>query len=166
VESLAECGRVYRKAAQAVYPEVLQHPSEAHPLAFLYRHSIEVYLKAILYEGGSELAISRAEVRERGHDLCKQVPDVVRVSQRFNVEFTRRTQNAITQIQGVDPGGDRFRYDVRGNDLVEFDVKHLFQECERVLEELSKIYDQIYEQVSSETIKTIEAEEGITEDSN
>jgi len=96
------------------------------------------------------------KVRERGHDLGKQVPDVLRVARSFKMKLSRRTQNAINQIHGVDPGGDKFRYDNDGG--ATFNVEHFFEECEKVIAELREVYERVIEEMTQEATDAIHHE--------
>lgn len=146
-KSLAACAKVYRQAAQAVFDAIKsKHGSvEAYPLVFLYRHSIEAYIKSILMEFGSEIGIKKEEVRLRGHDLCKQLPDLLRVSLEAETRISRLTESAINQLNSIDPGSDSVRYD-ENFPSKEFDLEHFRSEMERILDEMECLHAELSNQ--------------------
>ena len=147
--SLFDCGGVYRYAAKAV-TSALEDGSNhdsfgAHPVVFLYRHAAECYLKGILHDFGSRVAIPQNEIRERGHDLCKQIPDVLSVATSAGGQISRRTVEAISQFNAEDPSSTAYRYDELppNKTRIDFDVSHFCQGLDSALDELQRLYEDL-----------------------
>jgi len=159
--SLAGTGRVYRQAAQTLFDAIGASADsfEAHPLVFLYRHSVEAYIKAILFEFGPRIGLKRKEVKDRRHDLCKQLPDLLRVSQLQGNGMSRATQEGIQDLNGDDPNSTTFRYDLQpaGKTL---DIVQFVLAVESIIDELANIYDELrnnaYGAASQQAIKETE----------
>jgi hypothetical protein len=142
--NLFACGTVYRRAAKAVAIALEQEGSDgslaAYPLVFLYRHAVEACVKGVLVLFGQPIDISAKQVRDRGHDLSKQMADLDRVSKSASRPLSRRTLRAIHSFNAIDPKGTMFRYDDVMQYRGVFDLKHFCDEIESVLGELEELY--------------------------
>ncbi|MFN0104424.1 MAG: hypothetical protein ACKV2U_20345 [Bryobacteraceae bacterium] len=148
---LFDCGVAYRAAANAVFAMLLQEGNrgslEAHPLVFLYRHSVEACVKAILYDFGVPLGITNKNVRDRGHDLSNQLPDLMRVSQTAGKRISERTKDAINQLNSTDPSGTNFRYAGIASRKGTFNLRHFHEEMELALEEIGALHSELVSEV-------------------
>ena len=66
----------YRDAAKALAGTRTDGGIWAMPIVSLYRHAIELMIKAILIEHGSEVAVCQHRVLNRSHSLKEQLPDL------------------------------------------------------------------------------------------
>ncbi|MNU29714.1 hypothetical protein D3C71_181910 [compost metagenome] len=78
------------------------------PLLVLWRHSVELSLKAALVEVSGELP------RGLGHDLSKLFSQLLAVRAKRGCvdddDYTRGVLGMISLVQSLDPFSDRFRY--------------------------------------------------------
>jgi hypothetical protein len=114
----------YRRAAAAVFAAAAdQNPGySVWPLAFLWRHHLELAMKDIIAAG------RQIEGHDggfpKGHDLLKlwreARPHIERCGPKDSPEL-RNVEANIVEFQKIDPGGDGFRYpmksDLRGRSL-------------------------------------------------
>lgn len=82
---LFDYARAYRRAALQLYKEFRQtdesRDMDMHPIVFLYRHALELYLKAILLVGNGILLVEGRPLKHskqifKNHDLKKLLPGV------------------------------------------------------------------------------------------
>lgn len=128
IEDLAAFAEGYHRAgrhlaahldASSVYCDY-----EGYPILFLYRHALELYLKAIIYHGAllvgviSEQRIDTSKLFHQ-HELNKLLPALRSIFKVLNWDFegTDLTSfedfaRVIKTIQGVDPKSYVFRYPV------------------------------------------------------
>ena len=97
-----------------------------YPIVFLYRHAIELYLKAIALVGSGMLALKDQPEIERqqllkDHDLNKILEHVERVFAVYgwgwdlgnsNFRSVADLRKIIREFQQIDPGSHSFRYPV------------------------------------------------------
>ena len=117
----------YHRAGQALAKslEGRRFPDyEGYPVFFLYRHSLELYLKYVVYTGASLLGLvssTRLDVGGlfRRHDLGRLVPPFRKIwqAQRWDFEGTGLDSFAdldalIRSIDQIDPQSYTFRYPV------------------------------------------------------
>ena len=126
---LAAYGRSYHSAAQ----HLVKHMASTHyrdpdacPIVFLYRHAIELYLKAIIHWGNNLLKLNRKAIvahkniftEHRLRVLLKSVKPILRFQNSLdnwgNPHFNsfRDVEKIITELEEFDPGGSSFRYPV------------------------------------------------------
>ena len=102
----------------------------AYPIVFLYRHAIELYLKAIALAGSAMLALKdqpKIESQQlfKNHDLSQLLDHVERVfavygwgwgvgnSHFRSAAYRREIIEIIGEFQQIDPGSQSFRYPVK-----------------------------------------------------
>ncbi len=94
---------------------------EALPIIFLYRHGLELYLKAIILRATEVELVSISKPNEilKNHGLKRLVPGVVEIIEALDLNFDfgvdgLRTEadfrQLIDEIDEVDPGSFAFRY--------------------------------------------------------
>lgn len=123
----------FHEAARLLAENLLQRPGysdlEALPIVFLYRHAVELYLKAIVILGGNLLVVNGEEIdsgelqRMMGsHRLTPLLPHVSRilaaVGMKWSVDeppefrsFDDLTQ-VLREIEEVDANSFAFRYPI------------------------------------------------------
>jgi|SRR5579862_1489811 len=97
---------------------------DGYPILFLYRHALELYLKAIVYRGAqlsdliSEEAIGTNRLFER-HDLARLLPAIEAIFRQMSWDFEGSGLDSyedfadfIRTIDTVDRGSYAFRYPV------------------------------------------------------
>lgn len=92
-----------------------QHPDSAFwPIAFLYRHSIEIYLKEVIRMGSLLLDEQASPTDLRGHRLARLWGVALRVLNGVWPNGAESELEPIRQVvvdfDNVDPNGDAFRY--------------------------------------------------------
>jgi hypothetical protein len=133
-----DLGRQYFDAANVLIGAITRNEwadfQLAHPVLFLYRHSVELNLKGLLVWMGSE--------NPWGHDLLS-LSDMfcAAVEQKFNERVPEWIPNRIKELAGMDPKSTAFRY---GNALpwneVYVDVHHL----KRAMNTLHAAFDSVW----------------------
>ena len=116
-----------------------------YPVVFLYRQSIELYLKNIIK--GSRGLLEMEISFPKHHDIYKLWIDakglIVQIwPDNPEVDFTR-IEGFIKQFSGYDPSSEIFRYpeDRKGNP-VEINVKHInLRNLQNIMEELIGLLD-------------------------
>lgn len=98
---------------------------DGYPVLYLYRHSLELYLKAIVYRGARLMGLIGKEQPEvpglfKEHRLGRLLPAVRAIFKAMHWTFegtTVRTFNEferfIKEIDAIDPGSFAFRYPIR-----------------------------------------------------
>ncbi|HLG46308.1 MAG TPA: hypothetical protein VKY24_08715 [Reyranella sp.] len=115
----------YREAAETLLDAVIageHHTSKTllHPILFLYRHSIELRLKGLINEYGSDLAPTR-------HELDALYAAAKQVIQRYapNTYFDK-VDRIIAELHAIDPNSQTFRYaTTRKGDPIEIGVSEV-----------------------------------------
>jgi hypothetical protein len=123
----------------------------AYPVVFLYRHALELFMKAVILVGSPMLVIKGMTEVERSkllntHNLDKVMQDLERVFEAYGWEWNLGThfrslddvRETIAEIQRVDGGSYAFRYpiDTKGNASLASNFRFdLFEFCE-LLDEL------------------------------
>jgi hypothetical protein len=115
--------KAYWDAAQTLVKNVQLdqiYGYDACPLVFLYRHALELYLKAILLGDGAQFlpdAPGPESVMGFGHSLKKLVPHVRKIFEKFAWGFSGddlRTfedfEVLVDELHSVDEGSYAFRY--------------------------------------------------------
>lgn len=78
------------------------------PLLVLWRQSVELGIKAAVFEIAGEIP------RSSGHDLAKLFDKLLEaraeLGHRDDDEYTGRVRDMIAEVQAFDPFADRFRY--------------------------------------------------------
>ena len=80
------------------------------PCVFLYRHAIEVAIKAVLIEHGERFGISKKTVVERGHNLLAQVNDLSVMADDAGLPLSQEFLSNLAELQKFDPGSFHSRY--------------------------------------------------------
>jgi hypothetical protein len=95
-----------------------------HPLLVLWRHSVELALKAAIIEIAGEI------VGKPGHNLEALFEQLLRVRDELGFsdddDLARDVRAMVALVQSVDPFADRFRYPTSGGG-VDADLDQLFQ---------------------------------------
>lgn len=122
---------------------------DAFPILYLYRHALELYLKAIVLIGreigqlhGNEWKVAANPLRQ--HRLSLWMPEVKRtfeaVGWRWELDtegiqtFTE-VETLVRELEDADPGSDTFRYpvDTNGADSLPLDFQvHIPTFCTRL----------------------------------
>lgn len=112
----------YKKAADIIVKHILEDKSNKdgallYPVAFLYKHSIELLLKQIAYDGKAVLGGEKKELF--GHDLkklwgiCRPIlEEIWPDAESVELEATEETINTFCD---VDPYSTAFRYHIDKN---------------------------------------------------
>ena len=85
-------------------------PLLALPCAFLYRHAIEVTIKSLLVEFGSDFNIQKRQVLKRGHNLLAQLDDLNVVAKSVGLAASSMLVKRIEELQKFDPLSFHSRY--------------------------------------------------------
>jgi len=136
------------------------NPSEdflAYPIVFLYRHALELYMKAVLLVGAPMLSIKgQQEVNRqtllKTHSLDILAGELERIFEVYGWEWDFDTPHfhtlenfraVIAEFQGVDARSDAFRYpfDTKGSVLLgPYFRFNIFELCD-VLDELFPVLE-------------------------
>ena len=112
----AEYGWAYRQAARKLLSDVADGTFVVLPGIFLYRHALEIYIKAILVAFGEVHGITTNSVVSRCHDLSAQLADLGRVFDAHGKKLHEDTIDTIREFQRIDPGFNcRYWTDQKGN---------------------------------------------------
>jgi len=126
---LAAYGRSYHQAAQILVKHMASthyRDPDACPVVFLYRHAVELYLKAIIHWGNSLLQLNSKPVEphrnifteHRLRVLLKSVKPILEsqrsLSRWGDSHFScfRDVEKVIGELEGFDPGSYSFRYPI------------------------------------------------------
>lgn len=100
---------------------------DACPVVFLYRHALEVYIKAILLGEGANFLYDRPspeEILDKGHKLTVLLGLVRKIFEALGwenelgnevVPTFDALEKAVAEIEEVDPNSYTFRYPVKKN---------------------------------------------------
>jgi hypothetical protein len=118
----------YWDAAHALADRFAANPAhaddEGYPVLFLYRHALELYLKAIVYRGASLLGlISQENVSTdrlfHDHSLKKLLSSMQAIARQMKWDFGdsglasyEEFAKLIRRLDEVDPGSYSFRYPI------------------------------------------------------
>jgi hypothetical protein len=128
LEDLTAFALGYREAGQTLANNMANAHGYAdydgYPILFLYRHALELYLKAIVYHGAqllgliSEERVDTNRLFER-HKLGRLLPSIRAIFQQMNWDFEgSRLENYedfaafVRDLDTIDPGSYAFRYPV------------------------------------------------------
>ena len=129
---LAAYGRSYHEAAQRLVKHIASQPQrgyrdpDACPIVFLYRHAVELYLKAIIHWGNNLLWLNGKPTvphknifsEHRLRVLLKSVKPILQFRKQLknwgNSHFDcfRDVEEVIGELEEFDPGSYSFRYPV------------------------------------------------------
>ena len=126
--------------------------TSAHPIVFLYRHALELYLKAIILVGSDMLTLKDQPKMERQqlfktHNMDKLRQEVERVFAVYgwgwdlgnsNLGSVVYLRKVIGEFQKIDPGSYSFRYpvDTQGKASLEEDFRFNVFEFASILDDL------------------------------
>lgn len=117
----------------------------AFPIAFLYRHYVELSLKAILIDAGNLL--DRPQDPGNSHRLLdlwgKLRPLLEEISPGENPDFLDRSGGLIGEFESLDPGSYAFRYpvDTAGRPSLPADTGINIRQMKAVMAELAILFD-------------------------
>lgn len=117
----------YKQAASRLAAEFSQHGYEdyaAYPILYLYRHSLELYLKALVYRGAKLMGlIGKVQPNVPGlfqrHDLARLLPAVRSVFNAMHWDINDPTsvlasfdefEQFVRKVDSIDAGSYAFRY--------------------------------------------------------
>jgi hypothetical protein len=142
--SLQDFSRLYSSAATKLAGKRRVGSIEDLPILFLFRHAIELAIKAVLINA----AISESTVFARGHDLAKQLPDLQRIADGLGHPLTASLGNMVRCWNDNDPDGMVARYplDKNGRPMqlaneMRFQLRPFVETGTAVLEELYEILE-------------------------
>jgi len=168
-------GRSYHQAAQQLVRHVASthyRDSDACPIVFLYRHAIELYLKAIIHWGNALLRLNgKATVapknifrEHRLRVLLKSVKHILRFRGGLHnwdhphLSSFQDAEKLIGQLDDFDPGSYSFRYpvDTTGSRATLpqhfcFNIVVFGERFDRLLSLLEGISVMVYEEFQSES---------------
>ncbi len=117
----------YREAARALavrFKGDAYADYEGYPVLYLYRHSLELYLKAVVYRGAKLMGLIGEERPEvpglfKRHDLGHLLPAVRAIFKAMQWDFEgtlfgsfEEFEKLIKKIDSIDPGAYTFRYPI------------------------------------------------------
>lgn len=146
----------YFEAANILVESLASNPSNilVYPIVFLYRHYIELALKAVLYEF-EKLGYPLTKKEKKGHNLTILLEKVNEITRKkLNQQLTDETCNIIREFNLYDPNSETFRYsldhefnpnipnhDTVGLDILKSYIMHIEPELYGLVEELRHIKD-------------------------
>jgi hypothetical protein len=107
--SLQDFSHLYSSAATKLAGKRRAGSIEDLPILFLFRHAIELTIKAVLVDAGIP---EKTVLRERGHNLAKQLPDLKRVADGLGLPLTPSLENMVRCWNDNDRGGMVARYPI------------------------------------------------------
>ncbi|EJE4561536.1 hypothetical protein BWI06_RS22955 [Vibrio parahaemolyticus] len=162
IEEVLDFAASYRRAAMALVAghdrqKVVAIDNAALPIVFLYRHSFELYLKAMVYHSAA-VTINKSEISDalpklwKGHSLVKlvkMVSPVIKPSPSNNLVFDGELYEKIlsvaTQIDAIDDGSYSFRYPITSKEQASLPSHFMFnififsEVVENMLDDVSQI---------------------------
>jgi hypothetical protein len=142
-----EYGWAYRKAARKLLVDIPEGTFVVLPAVFLYRHAVEMHIKAILLAFGPAVGIQKESVCNRGHDLAKQLSDLESVFKLNGAALSADTIATIRELQRIDPQGTTTRYAeerdgkaLRISEGDHFELQPFVSSVEAALTELDGLY--------------------------
>ncbi len=131
VEDLTAFASGYRQAGRTVAARLADLPGypdyDGYPVLFLYRHALELYLKAIVYRGARLLKLICDENVDteklfQNHRLARLLPAIRAIfkEMQWGVDGSGFTspddfESFICDLDKLDPKGDAFRYPIRAD---------------------------------------------------
>jgi hypothetical protein len=119
----------------------------ALPIVFLYRHALELLVKATLTEASplvSDICLKR--VLKRSHNLKKHLPDLRVVAALYGLELSATLTGLILAWHKHDEKGMKARYPINPSGEVDalengerFNLKLFVADCEMVVEEVREL---------------------------
>ncbi|MFZ2490255.1 MAG: hypothetical protein WA208_02105 [Thermoanaerobaculia bacterium] len=157
-------GYAFHEAAQALVREMLSRPGysdlEALPVVYLYRHALELYLKAILVIGNQLLAVNGDDITEKdlqrvlnSHRLTPFLPHLRTILDAAGMEWfvdepkelrsMEDLSKVLREIEEVDADSFAFRYPVtkRGDGALPHAFEFDLRACVDVLDHLIEMLD-------------------------
>lgn len=126
----------------------------ALPILFLYRHSFELYLKAIIYKAAA-ISINKEEISKaipklwREHSLVRLVEICGPVLKPSNPhpltrdgELEKDVMGLAKEIDKIDPGSFAFRYPVTSKGQASL-PSHFFTNIFRLSDAMEKVFDDL-----------------------
>ena len=174
----------YYRAAKKLADDLLEKPGfgdyEGYPIVFLYRHALELHLKAFVF---STKAITKmrkdpGKVVTNGHDLPslygafeKLLGGIPELKKDANMRmFLNSLKSVVQDFHEIDPASDLFRYPLGkdGNPMKRTvlrigDIMETFEELEEGIEAITLDADDVEEKIRDEILKeyfkTLQGEE-------
>ncbi len=128
IDALTAFARGYQLAGQALAQRLASATGyadyEGYPILFLYRHALELYLKAIVYRGASLLGLLAKSSPDtsgllRRHELGRLIPAVRAIFKEMDWDFQGSSvasfaefERLVHALDDVDPRSYAFRYPV------------------------------------------------------
>jgi hypothetical protein len=144
--ALGEYAYAYRKAAARLAGDSPDGGTWEMPIICLYRHAVELVIKAILIRFGPGVGVCPRCVLQRSHGLKDQLEDLMAVADRFDLELSPQLAELIEVWDNEDPMGMKARYPVskkgKPNELENakaFDLEAAVADFESVLDELTNL---------------------------
>jgi hypothetical protein len=129
IEELTTFALGYHEAAQTLAAKLAAsrgYPDyEGYPVLFLYRHALELYMKAVVYEGARLLRLVSEEQVDtshlfRRHELARLLPPIRAIFKEMGWNFEGSGLASFDEFEAfirdldlVDPGSYAFRYPVK-----------------------------------------------------
>ena len=114
---LVAYARVYWEAAQRLAESGTSSSLDAYPVAFLYRHALELAIKSILVENTPLHSHCEADILKRGHNLKDQIQDLQTVLTNRSAELEGFKFSELVAVvddwDKYDPDSYAFRYSVK-----------------------------------------------------
>jgi hypothetical protein len=170
---LAAYGRSYHVAGQHLVKRIAAshyRDPDACPIVFIYRHAVELYLKAIIHWGNSLLRLNGKPTaphknifaEHRLVVLLKSVKPILRLQKSLDnwgdshsCSF-RDVEKVINELEEFDPGSYSFRYPIttKGHDALPhhfvFNVIAFGEKFDRLLRILDGMSTMVYEDFQSQ----------------
>jgi hypothetical protein len=136
---------------------------DGYPILFLYRHSLELYLKALVYRGAMLLRlINDDEVFTENlfarHDLARLVPAVRTIFEKLGWSFERSGLASVkdflalvSEMDKIDARSNAFRYPIKPTGEAQLphhfviNVVHFSQHMDRLLDFLDAVASAVEE---------------------
>ena len=160
--------RAYWDAAKELAGEGTLGSLSAFPAIFLYRHAIEIYIKAILIAFGDGI-VPRKKVQH--HSLADLLPHLAQVCERARLRMSPELERAIREWHSHDPDGMNLRYPEKKQkkerestpervsrkdvflDGKPFDLKVFTAKADQALEELQELFSDLRNEEYSEIVR-------------
>lgn len=170
---LAAYGRAYHEAAQ----HLVKHMEACHyrdpdacPIVFLYRHAVELYLKALIHWGNGLLQLNNKPIVPHKNIFTEHLLGVLLTNVKPILKFRKALDNygdpefgsfrdvekVIKELEEFDPGSYSFRYPIttKGQDALPhhflFNVITFGEKFDRLLRILDGMATMLYEDFQSQ----------------